>query len=136
VFCDAFGKIPPKKEIKYKRNFKNFKNEEYIEELHKINWSILDHFDTDNAFKALIHQHDSPLTVMAPLNRSTKRELRLEIRPWITKGILKSMKTRDSLYKKLTAKENLLNKQLTFKKHRKYRNIIVTLLKRSKEIYF
>ena len=136
VFCDAFGKIPPKKEIKYKRNFKNFKNEEYIEELHKINWSILDHFDTDNAFKALIHQHDSLLNVMAPLKRSTKRELRLEIRPWITKGILKSMKTRDSLYKKLTAKENLLNKQLTFENHRKYRNIIVTLLRRSKENYF
>ena len=80
-FCDAFGKIPPKKEIKYKRNFKNLKNEEYIEELHKINWSILDHFDTENAFKALIHQHDSLLNVMALFNRSTKRELRLEIRP-------------------------------------------------------
>ena len=34
-----FGKAPKKKEINYKRNFKNFKIDEFIEELYKIDLS-------------------------------------------------------------------------------------------------
>ena len=41
---------------------------------------------------------------MSPFKKQTNREKRLEQRPWITKGILKSMKMRDSLYKELTKK--------------------------------
>ena len=74
---------------------------------------------------------------MAPIKKQTKREQHLEQRPWITKGILKSMKIRDSLYKKMTKKnDNPLEIRAISQKRKKYRNLIVTLLRKSKENNF
>ena len=71
---------------------------------------------------------------MAPMKKITLKEQRLAQRPWITKEILKSMKIRDSLYKKLAKKTH--NMAQISQKHKKYRNLIITLQRRSKEIYF
>ena len=57
--------------------------------------------EPNNAFKTLFTQYDSLLNIMGPMKKITLNEQRLAQRPWITKGILKSMKIRDSLYKKL-----------------------------------
>ena len=74
---------------------------------------------------------------MAPFKKQTKREQRIAQRPWITKGILKSMKMRDFLYKELTKmKNNILDKIIISIRYKKYRNMIVTLLRRSRENYF
>jgi len=39
---------------------------------------------------------------MEPIKKQTKNERRLEQRPWILKGLLKSMQIRDSLFKNLS----------------------------------
>ena len=49
---------------------------------------------------------------MAPMKKITLKEQRLAQRPWITKGILKSMKIRDSLYKKLAKKHTTWHRYL------------------------
>ena len=72
---------------------------------------------------------------MAPIKKMTQNEQRLEQRPWITKGILKSMKIRDSLYKKIVKKDNPQREEILVK-YKKYRNSIVTLQRKSKEMYF
>ena len=138
-FCDIFMKIPPKNEIKFKRNYRNFKNEEFIEELCNINWNTtLDEaINVNDALNSFYYKIDSLLNIMAPIRKMTTNEQRLEQRPWITRGILKSMRVRDSLYKKLTNnKKNLLENKNISDKHKKYRNLIVTLLRKSKENYF
>ena len=72
---------------------------------------------------------------MAPIRKMTYNEQRLEQRPWITKGILKSMKIRDSLYKKTLNKDNPHRDDILVR-YKKYRNLIVTLQRKSKELYF
>ena len=137
-FCDIFGKIPPKAETKFKRDFRNFKNEEFLEELGNIDWNYVNNEpNIDNAFTVFYNNIDSLLNIMAPLKKQTKRQQGLAQRPWITSGILKSMRIRDALYKKLT-KKNLTpqNKILVSEKYKKYRNLIVTLQRRSKQNYF
>ena len=61
-----------------------------------------------------------------------KKEIGLGKRPWITKGILKSMRKRDQLYKDFTlSKDNEI-----FIKYKEYRNMILTLTRRSKKNHF
>ena len=140
-FCDIFGKSKKdkNKEFKMKRNYRNFKHEEYFEELNLIDWRdvLNDETDVDLCFESFFNKFESLLNIMAPFKKQTKREKRLEQRPWITKGILKSMKMRDSLYKELTKKnDNILEKRNISIRYKKYRNMIITLQRRARENYF
>ena len=103
--CDIFGKLPNKeKGHKFKRNYRNFKQAEFLEELNNLDWSDVmnEEFDINTSFENFYSKIESLLNVMAPVKKQTKREKRLGQRPWITKGILKSMEIRDLLYNKLT----------------------------------
>ena len=61
---------------------------------------------------------------MAPVRKLTRKELRLEQRPWITKGILNSMKKRDEHYKNYILTKN----GETLKIYKSYRNLLITLV--------
>ena len=57
-------------------------------------------------------------------------------RPWITQGLLVSMKVRDKLSKRRArAKDPQIKSELS-EKYKRYRNMIVTLLKQSKNNYY
>ena len=138
-FCDIFGKVAKKNEYKFKRNYRNFHHAEFIEELNNINWneSMDEEADVNTSLDTFYNKIENLLNIMAPIKKQTKRELRTEQRPWITKGILTSMKIRDSLYKKLTEKnDNPLEKRNTSIRYKNYRNMIVSLLRKSKENYY
>ena len=73
---------------------------------------------------------------MAPYRKMTQRNVRLEQRPWIIHGILVSMPVRDKLSKsRARAKDPQIKSELS-EKYKRYRNMIVTLLKQSKKIYY
>ena len=71
------------------------------------------------------------LNVMAPIRKLTKREQKLKINPWITSGLLKSMRDRDKLYKQFTKESDQVKKNDIFSIFKKKRNLIITLLRRS-----
>ena len=98
---------------------------------------MIEEANVNKSFGLFYNKFESLLNTMAPFKKQTKREKRLEQRPWITKGLLISMKKRDSLYKKLTGKNYnpLESRKISFE-YKKYRNLIITLLKRSKGNYF
>ena len=101
---DMFGKTPKKKTTSYKRNFKNFKINEFVEELYKIDLINITANGTNinESFDIFFNTIEGLLNTMAPIRKQTKNEKRLEQRPWITKGLLKSMQIRDSLYRELS----------------------------------
>ena len=72
---------------------------------------------------------------MAPLKTPTKREIKLQQKPWITSGILKSMAKRDIIYKDFAKEKNPVFKERLGSIYRSYRNLIVTLLRNSKKKY-
>ena len=70
------------------------------------------------------------------MRKLTQKEIRLEQRPWVTRGLFVSMRVRDMLYKQLSReKESVLKAEIS-KLYKRYRNLIVTLLKKSKQNYF
>ena len=107
IVCSDFAlKHPKKYEASYVRDTKNFEAELCLEELSKslhllgetnlpINMNEIDIY-TDkfiNVFKLILNKH-------APLRKRSRKELKLKTKPWITKGLLKSIHRKNCMYKK------------------------------------
>ena len=73
---------------------------------------------------------------MAPYRTMTQKEIRLKQRLWITCGLLVSMGVRDKLYKRQCSEKNPQIKCEISELYKRYRNMIVSLLKRSKKNYY
>ena len=78
------------------------------------------------------HLIENILDYMAPYRKLTQKELKREQMPWITLGILVSMGIRDTLYKTWTEEKDFQFKDRIVALYKCYRNMIVTLLRRSK----
>ena len=105
VCSDLVLKHPKKYEASYVRDTKNFEAELFLEELSKslhllgdtnlpININEIDIY-TDkfiNIFQLILDKH-------APLRKRSRKELKLKTKPWITKGLLKSIHRKNCMYK-------------------------------------
>ena len=89
------------------RNWRIFNKREFEDELRNINWNnILKPEMKTNDCLNLFYNTTKLLDEMAPFKRLTKKEVSLKQIPWITTGILISMKKRDCLYKDMTKETN------------------------------
>ena len=70
------------------------------------------------------------------IKKMTQRNVRLEQRLRITHGLLVSMKVRDKLSKSRAKAKDLQIKSELSEKYKRYRNMIVTLLKQSMKNYY
>ena len=70
---------------------------------------------------------------MAPYKKLTQKEIRLAQMPWITQGLLVSMRVRDKLYKQ--TKDNSVTNDIIVL-YKRYRNMIVNLLRISRNKYY
>ena len=73
---------------------------------------------------------------MAPYRKLTQKEIKLEHMPWVTRGILKSMCVRDDLCNRRNKEKDPDIKSQFTVLFKRYRNTIVTLLRRSKQNYY
>ena len=72
---------------------------------------------------------------LAPLRKITNKEYKLKSKLWITKGILKSIKVRDSIYRRLMKAKNNIRKEDLQHRLRHYKNKIKNLIRTSKHNY-
>ena len=73
---------------------------------------------------------------MAAFKKLTKKEIKLQQKPWITRGILNSMSKRDTFYKDFVTEKDPVKKARLGTVYKSYRNRIVTLLRISKKKYY
>ena len=101
-------------------NIKGFKNS-----LSLVSWDYINNEDNpETSYSNFIDKTTELLNTHCPL-KSTKISNRKSVRkPWITTSILKSIRTKDKLYKKIISKPTTDNKL----KYTKYRNILNNLL--------
>ena len=90
----------------------------------------------NESYQIFYYKIEKLLDEMAPYRKMTKKEIRLEQRPWITRGIFLSMGKRDSLFKSMSQKKDPLLRSETSTTYKRYRNLIITLLKQSKKNYY
>jgi hypothetical protein len=133
---DLFDSPPHiKKSDKSKRNWRIFNKREFAEELGNTNWDDLNdpNDDTDTTFTKFYNKTTKLLDEMAPYKKLTKKELSLQYKPWITTGILTSMKKRDIFYKDFATEKDPGKKKRLGDIYRSYRNLIVSLIRKSKK---
>ena len=102
------------------RDFKNFNMDVFEKDLSAIDWSLAtENIDTDLSFKTFLRLFHRVLDKHAPLKKTNKREKKEKIKPWVTKGIIKSIKVRDKFYKefiRLKIPQEREYKYIAFKK--------------------
>ena len=91
---------------------------------------VLNQFDANNAYETFINKLLFYYNKNIPLT-SNKSRKRIN-NPWITKGILRSIKTRNRLYK--TALKSQNNEKLS--KYKQYRNRLTSIIRLSRKLYY
>ena len=134
---DIFETFKPVKKIKFARDFRNFNKREFEEELRNIDWSgINENTGTDLSYMYFYKKIEEILDLLAPYRKMNRREIKLGQMPWITQGILVSMAIRDDYYKHLKSEKDPDIKAQFSVLYKRYRNMIVNLLRRSKNNYY
>ena len=83
-FIDIFDKPKQKKAPRYGRTYKNFNEDEFNNELKKINWDeLFKHQSSEHCTSLFFNTIDRLLDEMAPVKRLTKKETNLLKRSWI-----------------------------------------------------
>ena len=134
IFCKNMQLKTTKDNRGYFRDYKNFNPDLYVRDLRKRNLET-----SINSIRGANEQytlfHDNLLNTInkhVPLKPVTKRIYRQRLKPWITKGILKSISIKNKYYRKfLKAKEPNL-----YKKYKYYRDLINHLIRKSKKSYY
>ena len=129
----------PKKHNIIKRDAKNFNQELFLQEINQINWDEVlqaNKRDSNYSFNSFYDKIESILDKHMPKRKITKEEFKQRYKPWITFGLLSSMKRRDKLLKKYIRIKNHTNKQIAHNDYKTLRNQILELTKASKNLFY
>ena len=109
-------KTTPKLKNVSRRCYKNFDKNEFIRDVEKLNWQniIKDDDNPNDSLNQLVKIFDNILDKHAPFKKLSKKQAKVQSKPWITKGILKSIKVKDKLYKTYLKTKTGPNKNKVF----------------------
>ena len=115
---------------------KNIDKENLVADILNIDWHEVlsaELMDTNHSFDRFDKKVSEIVDRYVPLKKVNKKELRLQTKPWITPGIIKSIKRRDKLLR-LYIKTNEPNrKEEIHTQYKVLRNKITTLIRNSKK---
>ena len=123
----------------YKHNFKNFNKDAFERDLRNINWDeILETKDknVNKSFENFLKKFNELLSLHAPIQRMTNKEIKLHAKPWITKGILTSINAKNRIYRKLCRTKNPIRKEELYNSFKIYRNMLNKITRHSKANHY
>ena len=138
----------PKKHNYYKRNTKKFNpNDEDFpiqiclmsQDLKDLDWENIlqnDKFDANVAFNNFFATVEPIIDKYMPLEKVKNKDHKRRYKPWITKGLLVSMRRRDKILQKIIKSKDQIRKQALRIEFNNLRNRIVELIMQSKQKYF
>ena len=125
----------PKKHNLYKRSTKNLNREALNKDLNNINWDSqlkLNDNDISNSFDKFYDQVNTCIDKHAPHRKLTNKEFKLRFKPWISSGIINSIKRKHSLFNKYIHCKDPIRKVTLHKEYKTLRNHINTITNDSK----
>ncbi|NQY31538.1 MAG: endonuclease/exonuclease/phosphatase family protein, partial [Flavobacteriaceae bacterium] len=129
----------PKKHNIFKRNYDKFNMDKFVKDFKDIQWekspTIMDS-NVDNALDDLMDKTEQLLNTHAPMKKVTNREYKKQLKPWITKGILRSIQKRNKLYAKFVRAKDEKNKETIYTEFKQLKNAIINLIRKSKNNYY
>ena len=134
-----FGNISGNKSNIYQRDWSKFDQENVILDYFSVDWEDLlktDELNADNSTRMYLDKINMLLDTYAPLKRTNKYKMKFGSKPWITLGLQKSISVKNKLLKDFINKKDPVLKEEFHTNYKKYRNLLSTLLKKSKQAYF
>ena len=125
-------KIDYKKTNIYVRDYSKFNAESFRDDVSIQNWDYLYH-NVNDSFKDFYYKLEGTVSRHAPLKKLTPKEIKLKQKPWLTKEILKMIKTRDKIFARKKRQPNNINCKLLYNL---FRNRVNREIKKSKKNYY
>ena len=96
-----------------------------------------DELNADKSTKKFLDKINMLLDTYAPLKRVKKYKLKFKSKPWITLGLQKSIPVKkNKLLTNFINKKNTILKEECHTNYKKYRNLLSTLMNKSKQAYY
>ena len=125
----------------YRRDMSNFNRENFLDDVNSL---VLDlsndltssHHDIttqlDMTYNSFISKFSEIVDAHAPIKPLSKRQKKQKIKPWLTKGIIKSIATKNKMYTKCYKQ----NKPELTSMYKKFLNKLTTVKRLAKEQYY
>ena len=99
IFCSISKNIKRQQETIRFRDYRNFDKTLFLQDINSINWSnlISDSVDLHDAASTMISAIETVVNKHAPIRTASQRK-KIAQKPWITTGILKSIKRKHKMY--------------------------------------
>jgi len=124
--------VPKNIEI-FKRDYSKYSKTNLVEDIASINWDSLPHCDNvSDMFDQFYQKISNVVDQHLPLKRLSKREIKQQSKPWITKGIITSIRIKNSFYRKFMKSKS----SYYYNKYKFYRNRVNRIVKISKTKYY
>ena len=108
------------------RDFSSFSQDMFLHDLNQITWdSTYDVNDVDKLFSSFFSKVNRVINEHAPLKTASRKKVKQLLKPWITKGILKSVHLKNQFF--CSGKTE---------KYKLYWNKISSLTRKSTKLYF
>ena len=134
-----FGNILGNKPNIYERDWPKCDQENFILDYFSVDWEDLlkiDELNVENSTKIYLGKINMLIDTYAPLKRINKYKLKFKPKPWITFDLQKSISVKNNLLTNVISKKDLVLKEEFHIKCKNYRNLLSTLMKKSKQAYY
>ena len=139
IIPNMFGNISGNTSNIYEWGWSTFDQENFILYYFSVNWEDLlkiDELNADNSTKIYLDKINMLLDTYAPLKKINKYKLKFKSKPWITLGLQKSISVKNKLLTNFINKKDPILKEEFHTNYKKYRNLLFTLMKKSKPAYY
>ena len=124
----------------YKRDFSKYNDREFEDTvINGTNWDeicMMQYNDPSTSFASFYNKINFHLDEMAPLRKLTLKEIRLKLKPWITKDILLKCDKRDLILKSIKSETDPIKTESLRKEYKLLRNEITQDKRNSKKAHF
>ena len=105
--------------------------------MNTIPWiTSIDAKSTDEGVKFLFKETENILDYMAPIKKVKKKNHKNLGKPWITQGILKSIRSKNKIHKSFLSEKNTNRKKELHEKFKTKRNILVRVIRVSQKLHY
>ena len=139
IFPDIFTDYPSPKSNVVERDWDNFNQQNFILDYFELDINHLLNSapnDVDKSFDTFSSNLNLLLDKHAPYKKISKYKLKLKRKPWISKRIKVSIDVKNKLLSKYIKAKDPIAKSLFQQKYKIHRNMLSTLMKRSKTLLY
>ena len=139
IIPNIFGNISGNEYNIHEKDWSKFDRENFILDYFSVDWEDLlkiNKLNADNSTKMYLDIINMLLDTDASLKRINKYKLKFKPKPWITLGLQKSISVKNKLLVNFINKKYSILKEEFHTNYKKYRNLLSTLMKRSKQAYY